>query len=154
MSGTKKEERSGRRVRGRPFVKGNLGRPRGARNKRTVALEALLDGQAEAIIGQAVTMALAGDRAALRLCFERVLGARRDRSLELNLPPIKTAEDGAAALAHLVGAVAQGQISPAEAAALGQLIEATISAIGTSDFERRLEALEKGGVPAGDDDRQ
>lgn len=32
--------------RGRPFEKGNPGRPRGSRNKTTAALEALLDGQA------------------------------------------------------------------------------------------------------------
>jgi hypothetical protein len=35
---------------GRPFAKGNPGRPKGARHKATVAAEALLDGEAEALV--------------------------------------------------------------------------------------------------------
>ena len=48
-------------TRGRPFPKGNSGRPKGARNKATLASEALLDGEAGALIRKAVDMALAAD---------------------------------------------------------------------------------------------
>lgn len=37
------------------------GRPRGARNSATLAAEALLDGEAEALTRKAIQMALAGD---------------------------------------------------------------------------------------------
>ena len=36
-------------TRGRPFQKGNAGRPRGSRNKATLAAEQLLDGETEAL---------------------------------------------------------------------------------------------------------
>jgi hypothetical protein len=58
------------KTRGRPFPKGNPGRPKGARHKATVAAEALLDGQAEALTQKAVDAALEGDTTALRLCLD------------------------------------------------------------------------------------
>jgi hypothetical protein len=54
------------------FAPGNPGKPKGTRHKATQAALALLDGKAEALIRQAVTMALQGDGAALRLCVERI----------------------------------------------------------------------------------
>jgi hypothetical protein len=47
--------------------------------KTTIAIEALLDGEAKAIARKAIEKALEGDMAALRLCFERLLPPRRDR---------------------------------------------------------------------------
>ena len=65
------------RVRGRAFEKGRsgnpLGRRVGCRNKTTIAAAALLAGEAEALTRKAVTLALVGDRTALRLCIERIL---------------------------------------------------------------------------------
>jgi hypothetical protein len=53
----------------KPGQSGNpSGRPHGSRNKATLALEALLDGEGEAITRKA----LEGDTAALRLCLERI----------------------------------------------------------------------------------
>ncbi len=61
--------------RGRPFQKGSSGnpqgRPPGARNRTTLAAEALLDGEAEKLTRKAVTLALKGDVACLRLCLDR-----------------------------------------------------------------------------------
>ena len=55
--------------RGRPFKKGQsgnpAGKPKGLRNKRTLDLEALLDGEAQAITRKAVEMAKAGDTVAM-----------------------------------------------------------------------------------------
>lgn len=49
-------------------ISGNpAGRPKGARNKATLAAQALLDGQTGAITQKAVDLALYGDSAALRL---------------------------------------------------------------------------------------
>ena len=142
----KSDEETARRIRGRPFPKGNLGRPTGSRNKTAVALEALLDGQAEEIIKKAAAMARQGDHTALKLCFERILGARRDRPVSLELPPVHSAQEGATALAAVIAAVAEGQVTPSEGAQIAQVISAAISVLESSDFERRLEALEKGGA--------
>ncbi len=51
-----------------PGVSGNpSGRPKGARNKTTIAVEALLEGEAEALTRKAIERALAGDSVALRI---------------------------------------------------------------------------------------
>src|SRR5262249_245080 len=49
------------------------------RNRATVAAEALLDGQAEALTRKAIERALDGDILALRLCLDRILPARTGR---------------------------------------------------------------------------
>ncbi len=51
---------SGRNTDG-TFAPGNPGKPQGARHRATQAALALLDGEAEALTRQAVTMALGGD---------------------------------------------------------------------------------------------
>jgi hypothetical protein len=43
-----------------------------------LALEALLDGQANALTQKAIDLALGGDMAALRLCLDRILPPRID----------------------------------------------------------------------------
>ena len=43
--------------RGRPFEKGNPGRPKGARHKATMAAQMLLDGQAKALTQKAIDQA-------------------------------------------------------------------------------------------------
>src|SRR5215831_10714490 len=81
------------------FQKGQSGNPRGrpagSRNSATLACEALLEGQAEALTQKAVEMALAGDTVALRLCIERICPIRKDRPVTFPLPPINTARDAA-----------------------------------------------------------
>jgi hypothetical protein len=63
--------KTAKRARGRPFPKGQsgkpAGRPRGSSNRATGAAEMLLDGEATALTRKAVELALAGDQAALRL---------------------------------------------------------------------------------------
>ena len=67
------------------------GRPRGARNKTTLAVEALLDGEAEVLTRKAVERAKEGDSVALRLCLERILPPRKDRPVSFALPKIESA---------------------------------------------------------------
>ena len=57
----------------KPGQSGNpTGRPKGARNKATLAAEALLDGEAEQITRKAIEKAKAGDMVAIRLCLDRI----------------------------------------------------------------------------------
>jgi hypothetical protein len=63
------EQQAGRFTKGES---GNpAGRPRGSRNAVTLAAEAMLDGEAEALTRKAIDMALAGDTVALKLCIDR-----------------------------------------------------------------------------------
>src|SRR6266568_771945 len=62
-------EKTAGKQRGRSFRPGKsgnpAGRPRGARNKTTLAVEALLDGEAETITRKAIELAKTGDRVRL-----------------------------------------------------------------------------------------
>ena len=53
------------------------GKPKGARHRATLAAEALLDGEAEALTRKAVELALAGDGIALRAVTK--MAAREER---------------------------------------------------------------------------
>src|SRR5215831_2487922 len=108
-------------TRGRPFKPGNAGRPKGARNRATVAAEALLDGQAEALTRKAIERALDGDILALRICLDRILPPRRDRSVHFKVSA--TNGDLVAACDEIMQALASGQLTPNEAATVAGLIE-------------------------------
>src|SRR5258705_6058666 len=105
------------------------GRPKGSRNASTLALEALLDGEAEALTRKAVELALAGDIAALRLCLDRILPPRKDRPVSFEMRPIANAADARAASAALLGAVAAGNLTPSEASEVGRLIDSYLKSI-------------------------
>ena len=134
---------NGRKPRGRPFPKGNPGRPPGSRNRKSLALEALLDGQAEAITAKVVEMALDGDRVAMRLCFERLISVRTEPPISIGLPKIKSVENAAAAMAAIVAAVAAGDITPSQGAAVSELVTNTIRVMEAEQLLKRIEALEQ-----------
>ncbi len=131
------------RTRGRPFAKGNPGRPKGTRHRATLAAEALLDGEAERITRKAIELALGGDMIALRLCQDRILPPRRERPVTFRMPTIATATDAATAAATLVNAVAAGALTPGEAADLGRLVTAYTDALEASEVMARLTELEE-----------
>jgi len=73
------------------------GRPAGSRNKATLWLEELLEGEGERITRKAVEQAMLGDPHALRLCMERIYPPRKERLIDLPLPDVKTAADAGCA---------------------------------------------------------
>jgi Family of unknown function (DUF5681) len=125
------------------FVANPNGKPKGARHRATLMAEAMLDGQAEALIQQAISMALAGDAQALRICVERIIPARKDRPVEVALPKISAASDLIAATAALTAAAANGEITPSEASDLVRLVEGAARAIEVHDLAARIEKLEE-----------
>ncbi len=108
-----------RKQRGNPFKPGEsgnpAGKPKGARHRATLAIELLLDGEAEALTRKAVELALEGDMQALRLCLERILPPRKDRPVSFDLAPIESATDAKKAMSSVLAAVASGEITPSEA---------------------------------------
>jgi hypothetical protein len=129
--------------RGRPFQRGNSGRPRGARNKTSAIVGAMLEGYAEPITAKLIELACGGDRAALRLCIDRLLPVRADQSISIPIPKVESASDGAVAQTAIVEAVARGEITPNDGLTLSQMIATTVHAVIDAEFERRLAALEK-----------
>jgi Family of unknown function (DUF5681) len=141
-------ENTGKKQRGRPFKAGRSGnpegRPRGSRNKVTIAVEALLDGEAKAIVRKAVEKALEGDIAALRLCLERLLPPRRDRPVVFDIEGVSDALNASSAV---LTACAAGTLSPGEAVEIMGLISSHVRVLEMTEIEASLTALEKARQP-------
>ncbi len=133
--------------RGRPFEPGQSGNPGGklpgTRNRATMFAQALLDHDLELLVRTAIDRALKGDQLALKLCIDRILAPHRQAKVRLELPALKTANDAMKAFAAIAAAVAEGEISPAEARDPSLLPDGFLRALDAHDFEQRIQALEK-----------
>jgi hypothetical protein len=105
-------------------------------------LEALLEGEGEALTRTAIDLAKGGDVTALRLCLDRLLPPRKDRHVPFALPALETAGDAVKATAALVEAVAAGRLTPSEAGELAKLVDGFARAAELHDIQQRLEKLE------------
>lgn len=128
---------------GRRFGKGNPGKPKGARNKATLAVQELLEGEELAVGRAVIEKAKEGDGMAMRLVLERVCPVRRGRPVRFALPPLDGAGDLPKALGAVLTAVADGDVTPDEAVALSQVVEARRRALETEELETRISALEQ-----------
>jgi hypothetical protein len=125
-------------------VSGNpRGRPAGSRNHATLACEALLEGQAEALTQKAVDMALAGDVTALKLCIERICPVRRDRPVTFALPPVGTPRDAADLMAAVIAAVGAGRVTPSEGAEVSKMMDAFVKAYQTAELNDRSVSINR-----------
>ena len=130
-------DRSGR------FGPGNSGKPKGTRHRTTQAVEALLDGEAEALTRKAVELALEGDTTALRLCLERIAPPRREAPVTVEIPNIEKAADLPKAIAVLLQAAGRGDLTPGEAGRLAALVGEAGKALELHDIDVRLQRLEE-----------
>lgn len=132
---------------GRPFqpgVSGNpSGRPVGSKNKTTIAALALLDGEAEKLSRKAIELALLGDVGALRLCIDKVVPARKDRPVEIELKRIESPSDACEVISDLIEAVGKGELSPSEADVIAGLVERRAKLSELHELEARLKRLEE-----------
>ena len=94
------------------------GRPVGSRNRATLAVQELFEGEAEAISRKAIELALAGDITAIRFIIERILPPCKDTAINMQLPHINNVEDTTGAMTAILQAVASGEITPSEASAV------------------------------------
>ena len=120
------------------------GRPKGSKNKTTLAVESLMQGQAEAVAQRAVELALGGDTAMIRVILDRVSPVPKDKPVTLELPPMACAADLPRATESVLAAVADGSLTPSEATAVAGLLEAHRRALETGELANRIEALEQG----------
>ena len=132
--------------RGRPFAAGNTagrGRPKGSRNKASSVGQDLLDRFAPHLVGKCIERALkSDDRSAMRICMDRILPARRDASIRVSLPRIRTAQDLEKAAEKVTQAIGRGRIAPAEGEKMMNIFEIQARIIEKRQYESRLEKLE------------
>jgi hypothetical protein len=129
-------------ARGRPFAKGNPGRPKGVRHKSTLLCEKLMRDDAKEIVQAVIVAAKAGDTVAAKIVLDRISPARKGRPIHFDLPEARTADDVAAALAAVVSAMADGELTPDEAALVASVLEIRRKSIETIEHENRLCILE------------
>jgi hypothetical protein len=132
--------------RGRPFVRGQsgnpTGKPRGLRNKVTVAVEGLMGQYVQQVTARVIERASKGDMVAARLILDRVVPIRRGRPVRLKLPDIVDAASVMVAQALLVSAVATGNLTPEEAEPLSSMLSTYLKTVETVDIDRRLRDVE------------
>ena len=133
--------KNGRNTAGK-FTAGNSGRPKGARNKKTLAIESLLGGQAEALTQTAISKALVGDSMALKLCMERIAPAPKDNSVSFTLPHMNNALDASQAAGSVLTAVSKGNLTPIEATRVMGLIDSYRRTLELTEIGQRLQVLE------------
>jgi hypothetical protein len=150
-----------RRGAGKPFEAGKSGNPRGkpvgARNKVSLAIETLLDGESEAITRKCIDMAKDGDGLAMRLVMERIAPLRRGRPVRFDMPPLDGPGGLVKGLGGILQAVASGALTPEEGGTVAGIMDAqrraheTVERTRSTDgevrpmngLERRLVALER-----------
>lgn len=134
------------------FMKGAPGRPKGSRNKVTLAIENMMEGEAEAITRHCIDLAKRGDPTAMRIVMDRIAPVRKGRPI-----PKLEKRDGETSIEVLLRAVLEGEIAPEEGKEVVGLIESAARVAATQILadmrQRQMEAIQKaadsGGVPGG-----
>ena len=133
--------KNGRNTAGQ-FSAGNSGRPRGSRNRVTLAIDSLLEGQSDALTQTAISKALEGDSIALRLCMDRIAPPMKDKPVVFPLPRMHGAMDASEAAGSVLSAVSEGTLTPIEGTRVMGLIDSYRRTLELTDIEQRLNALE------------
>lgn len=129
------------------FSSGNTGKPKGSKNKKTLAVEGLMEGQAEALTQTAISKALEGDSVALRLCMDRIMPAPKDRRIKMQLPSISSPRDLLKAASDVMISVQSGELTPLEGEKVMALLERCQKLFVSVDLVERIEALEQKVMP-------
>lgn len=139
-------DNTARRQRGRPWPKGTSGNPKGpgtgSRNRASLLLDRMAEGEAEAVLRSVLAAAKAGDMAAAKVLLDRVWPARKGRPMRFALPALESLADVPRATAAIAAAVAAGELTTDEAAGLAGVLAAHVRAAEVADLEARIAALE------------
>src|ERR1700730_6141640 len=99
------------------------GPAKGTRHKITMLAEKLMAVDAENIVAAVVTAARNGDMAAAKIILDRIAPVSRRQCVSFDLPKIESLHDEVAARAAVLGAVANGDLTPGEAVVISELID-------------------------------
>jgi hypothetical protein len=116
------------------------GRPPGIRDKRTAMRDLLLP-HAPELVAKAVEMAKNGDAAALRICLDRLIPPAKAKDDPVSLPGLT--ESLADNSRTVIKALAEGELTPEEAATVLQALASQVRIIEVGEIEKRIAALEK-----------
>ena len=127
---------------GRPFERGNPGRPKGARHKTTILAEQLMADDVEVVVQAVIDKAKDGDMTAARIILDRLVPLRRGRPTPFTLPEQDDTDAVVQAFQSITSSLAAGELTAEEASAIASVLDAQRKAYETASIEARLEALE------------
>jgi hypothetical protein len=113
------------------------GRPRGIMNEATRIAAMMLTERAPDVVKTAIDMAVVGKDVPLKLCLDKIIASQKDQPVAFAMPPLSDTAGLAGAVAALWNAVAEGLVTPSQAASLSQALEAQTRAI---EAQQRTEA--------------
>jgi hypothetical protein len=134
-----------RQTRGRPFQLGNKfskGRPKGSRNKFNPEAKELFSEYSGPLMRTMIALGLNKDVSILKTLGPWIL-KYSDQSVRLGKLDATTIEDLDKISAKLFQLVGAGKITVAQSIQLGELIEARRKVIFSTDFDKRIKALEQ-----------
>jgi len=125
------------RSRGRPFAKGNPGRPAGSKNRKIQ----LTSEQGQRLLDRAYELALEGEPLLVKHLLTGFLP--KDRLIHIDFDPIGAyAGEAADTIAAIMRAVFSGQITPQEGTALAALATQYSRALDIAEVIKRLDLIE------------
>jgi hypothetical protein len=80
---------------------------------------------------------------AVKLVLDKLIPNAKELPLSLSLPKVESAADIPQALAAVMAAVGEGEITPGEGQALTAILEVYRKGLELADIEARLRALEE-----------
>jgi hypothetical protein len=82
-----------------------------------------LEGESEHLFHHLVAAGISGDSLALRVAVTRLLPARRDLPVDVDLPVLVTTDEVIAAMAHVVALVGDGVLTPSEGMKVSAMLQ-------------------------------
>lgn len=86
---------------------------------------------------RAIELAMAGDKVALKLCLDRLLPARKECTLSVELPVIETVQDALAAGGAVAALVGAGELTTSEGQVFADIIDRQRRVVKSEELERR-----------------
>ena len=124
------------------FSNGDSGRPKVAKNLKTVAIESLFEGKAEAST-QTVVLRAYGDTVIQRLCMDRIIPQRKNNYFNLDLPKMSEPKDIIEIASCVINSVQTGNLTPTDDSKVMSLLESCQKVFETVELAERLDALEQ-----------
>ena len=132
--------------RGHPFEPGNKfgrGRPKGSKNKRTTAVQEILEQFGEPLIKKTIATALEGDKPMLRFCVDRLLPAHGERGVKMKIPKLDQIQNIEQAQQKILEQVAKGDITPSYGEKLHVMLQNHRDNLEGRQVQADIEELQK-----------
>lgn len=120
------------------------GRPKGSKNRVTIAAENLFEEESGAIARQAVNMALKGHPQMIKMIMERVVPIKKSSPVKLKgMPKVDNVKSAGAAAEFILQSIANGDVSPLDGEILSRVLDKRLHSLQITEIEEELKKIKK-----------